>query len=58
MAESNICGSYFTVPFLSPSVTTSVITVSYVEPEICISYFLLLVLRRTDQAGISGEETV
>ena len=42
--------------FLSSSVTTSVMTVSYVEPEICVSWFLLLVLWRTNQVGISGEE--
>ena len=31
---------------------------SYVEPEICISWFLLLVFWRTNQVGISGEETM
>ena len=52
-------GMHFAVLFLSPSsVTKSVITVCYVEPEICVSWFLLLVLWMTNQAAISSEETV
>ena len=35
----------------------SVMTVSYVESEICVSWFLLPVLGRTNKTGISGEET-
>ena len=46
------------MPFLSARGTTWVMSVSYVEPEICVSWFLLLVLWRTNQAGISDEETV
>ena len=44
--------------FLSSSETTSVMTVSYVVPNICFYWFLLLVFLRTNEAGISGEETV
>ena len=46
------------VSFLLPSVTTSVTTLSYVENEICVSWFLLLVFWRTNHAGISGDGTV
>ena len=54
----NIRGPHFAESFLSPSATTSVMTVSYVDAKICVSWFLLLVLWRTNQAVISGEETV
>ena len=42
MTENNIRGSHFVAPYLSISMMKSVMIMSYIEPEICVAWFLLL----------------